>query len=424
MGSKKEPKLQARKHNHKSLVLLAVLILLLPLLAACGSPVEAPQAAATTAPTAAQAAQATVAEPAGGAATAAATQAEGAATGTCENTAATKLIEQTANMTGKAREDFLVKQAAETNDGTVNFYGELGLEEAGPIVDGFEEKYGDLTVQYFRAPSDQIRQRILEESKANFTQGADLIELEALEMFILNNENLLTKASSPLAKDVEEAGQGEFYTADRFSYIAPAWNTKKIAKVGPPKSLEDLTDPKYKGMLALEDSDVYWFAVLVKHLQETEGMTEEQAIDLFRRIAANSAITHGHTTTAELLAAGQYGVSPNMYVHRIESLKGDKAPLEWKPAAAPIVAEITAVAMMCSARNPAGAMLLQDYMLSPDGAQKVFLEEERTPANAELGAKAYGDLNPISADVATIIEEYEKWSTTWEDVLRSGEKVE
>ncbi len=412
--------MQGRKHNYRTPVLLAVLILLLPLLAACGSPVEAPQAAATTAPTAAQA---TVAEPAGGAATAAATQAEGAATGTCENTAATKLIDQTANMTGKEREDFLLKQAVETRDGAVSMYGELSLDEGAKIIDAFEEKYEDLTVQYFRASSDQIRQRVVEEARANFTQGADLLELEALEMVILNKEGLLTKAASPLAKDVVEAGQGENFTADRFGYLVPAWNTKKIAKVGPPKSLEDLTDPKYKGMLALEDSDVYWFAVLVKHLQETEGMTEEQAIDLFRRIAANSAITHGHTSTAELIAAGQYGLAPNMYVDRIERLMADKAPMQWKPPAAPVVAEITAIAMLCSAPNPAGALLLQDFMLSPDGGQKILMEEKRTPANKDLVGKLYGDVSPISADVEAIVADYEKWSTTWNEVLKGGERA-
>ncbi len=421
MGSKKGPELQARKHNHKSLVLLAVLLLLLPLLAACGSPVEAPQAAATTAPTAAQAAQATVAEPAGGAATAAATQAEGAATGTCENTAATKLIEQTANMTGKAREDFLLKRAVDEEGGEINLYGQTTLEDMAQITSAFEDKYEDLTVQFWGAPSDQVRQRLLEEDRAGYA-GADIIDLEAPEMVILNKQGLLTKASSPLAKDVEEAGQGEFYTADRFDYLAPAWNTKKLAKADIPQSLEDLADPKYKGKMGFEDSDVYWFAVLVQHLQKTEGMSEEEAIDLFRKMAANSQIIHGHTTAAELLTAGQFSISPNLYVHRIESLQKKGAPVAWKPAAAPLVPIVLALAVMCTAQNPAGALLFQDWMLSPEGGQQIILDLNRVPANEALGTELLGDIEPVVADIEPIIQDYARWTELWNEIVRGGAK--
>lgn len=415
-----------RKRTQRLFALLAMLALLTPIIAACGgSPATntAAPAATTgtnqTSPTVSATSAGTSSTQAPGAT--ATTGAQGGNTANnCADSPAAKLIQETAKLDPKAREEALVKRAAEEEDGVINLYGELGLEEAAPVIDAFEEKYEDLTVSLWRAPSDAVRQRVLEESDANFSSGVDLIELEALEMVILDQKGLLTPASSPLAKDVEKAGQFKNFTADRFSYIVPAWNTKKVPGGDVPKTFEELADPKYKGRLAIEDSDVYWFAVLVKHFQETKGITEEQAIDMFRKLAANSTVVHGHTVLAELLAAGQHGISPNLYVHRIETLKKKKAPVEWKPAVQPVVAEVTAVAVACSAKHPAGALLLQDFFLSPEGAQKVFVENDRTPSNAALGTKLLGDINPISGDVEAIVNEYDKWKTLWDEVLKGG----
>jgi iron(III) transport system substrate-binding protein len=377
-----------------------LLLALAMVLAACGSGAEEVTTAAS--------------EPAGGASADA--DGQTAVAGGCENSEVVSLIEEAEGLEGEERETFLVERAQEAG-GSISLYTEMSDFEL--LAEAWDERYEDaeLELTVYRAGSEQVRQRILEEAAAGF-QGADLLEIEALEMVILGNEGILAPSSSPYAADVVEAGQFENFTADRFSYILPMWNTDSVQQA--PASLEDFADGAYDNV-ALEDTDVYWFAVLVEHMEE-QGMSREEAVDVFAQMAANSDLTHGHTTTAELVIAGQYGISPNAYLHRALSYGAEGAPVEWQPVNVPVVAEITAVSVLCSAANPAGALLLQDFFLDPEGAQSVFVELDRTPANAEKQAEQLGgiELEPLRGDVEAIVENYEEWASLWEETIRSG----
>lgn len=336
----------------------------------------------------------------------------------CADSQALAVIEGVEGLAGEEREAFLLEKAAGSDDGAIDMYTEIN--DPGAITEAFEELYEDLTVNVYRAGSEQIRQRVLEESSAGFS-GADLIEMDTLEMAILDDEKLLAPVSSPYVDEVSEAAVFENYLGDRLSYIVPVWNTDKMATSEAPTSLEDFADPRFKGKLALEGSDVFWFAGLVMHL-ESQGMSRDEAVALFRDIASNATITSGHTTTTELVAAGQYAIAMNNYIHRALEMQAKKAPVEWAPVQIPVVAEITGTAVHCGADNPAGALLLQDFILSPEGGQKLFVEEGRTPANQDLAQETLGGetIDPIKVDVAEVAADYGTWAELWDEVIRSG----
>jgi len=337
----------------------------------------------------------------------------------CEGSAAVDLVDQVKDMSPEERESFLAEQAAATKGGAIDFYTEIN--DPDPIVEAFQDKYDGTTVNVYRAGSDQIRQRVLEESAAHFS-GADLIEMDSLEMAILDEENLLAPATSSHADELSDAATAfDNFIGDRLSYIVPVWNTDLLPADQAPTSLEDLADARFKGKLALEGSDVYWFAGLVMYMEREEGKTEEEAVQVFKDIAANSAVTSGHTTTTELVVAGQYAIAANNYIHRAVELAGKGAPVGYLPVQVPVVAEITGVATACLSDNPAGALLLQDFILSEDG-QQLFVEQDRTPANAELAAQTLNgqDVEPVEVDVEAIAHDYQKWSDLWDTVIREG----
>jgi len=337
----------------------------------------------------------------------------------CADGPAAQLVDSLDGMSADERETTLAEQAAATRGGAIDWYTEIN--DPQPFVDAFEDTYDGVTVNVYRAGSDQIRQRIIEESAANFA-GADLVEMDSLEMATLDQEGLLTKASSSHLDELSEAAKGfEHFIGDRFSYILPVWNTTLLAPEDVPKSFEDLADPRFKGKLAVESSDVLWFAGLVLHMEEEDGMTEDEAVEVFRKVVANATMTSGHTTTAELVVAGQYAINANGYVHRALILKDENAPVEFAPINVPIVPEITAVGMLCLSDNPAGALLLQDFILSPEG-QQIFVDDHRTPANEEMAQQTLGgiDADPIPVDVIAVARDYTKWSDLWNDVVREG----
>jgi iron(III) transport system substrate-binding protein len=337
----------------------------------------------------------------------------------CAGSNAVALQDKLKGLSPTDREKTLLAQAKQTNDGTINLYGEVN--DPTILTDPFEKKYDGLHVSVYRAGSEQIRERVLQESQANFA-GADIIELDSLEMAILDQNKLLIPAASPFLDGVTASAKFDNFTGDRLSYILPAWNTTIIPADQAPKTFEDLKDPRFKGKLAMEGSDVFWFASLVNYFQ-TKGMTKDQAVQLFKDIAANSAITDGHTSTADLVVAGQYGIVADNYLSRTRELQAKGAPLEFKPVNVPVVAEVTGIAVTCSSANPAGALLLEDFILGPQG-QQAFVDDSRTPSNEAMAAKSFGgiSINPIKSDVEAISKQYSDWSDLWQSVIHSGGK--
>jgi iron(III) transport system substrate-binding protein len=335
----------------------------------------------------------------------------------CADSGAVALQDKLKGLSPADREKTLVEQAKQTKDGTINLYGEVN--DPTVITDPFEKKYDGLHVSVYRAGSEQIRERVLQESQANFA-GADIIELDSLEMAILDQNKLLAPADSPFLDGVTASAKFTNFTGDRLSYILPAWNTTIISADQAPKSFEDLKDPRFKGKLAMEGSDVFWFATLVNYLQ-TQGMTKDQAVQLFKDIAANAAITDGHTSTADLVVAGQYGIVGNNYLSRTRELQAKGAPLEFTPVKVPVVAEVTGLAVTCTSANPAGALLLEDFILGPEG-QQAFVDDSRTPSNEAMAAASFGGvkLEPIKSDVEAISKQYSDWSDLWQTVIHSG----
>ena len=117
----------------------------------------------------------------------------------CADSATVQLQDKLKGLSPEEREKTLFDEAKAANDGTVNLYGEVN--DPTLITDPFEEKYDGLHVSVYRAGSEQIRERVLQESQANFA-GADLIELDSLEMAILNQNHLLAPADSPFIEGV------------------------------------------------------------------------------------------------------------------------------------------------------------------------------------------------------------------------------
>ncbi len=335
----------------------------------------------------------------------------------CADSATVQLQDKLKGLSRADREKTLFEQAKQANHGTINLYGEVN--DPTILTDPFEGKYDGLHVSVYRAGSEQIRERVLQESQANFA-GADLIELDSLEMAILDQNHLLAPADSPFLDGVTASAKFDNFTGDRLSYIVPVWNTTNIPADGAPQSLEDLKNPRYKGKLALEGSDVFWFASLVNYLQ-TQGLTKDQAVQLFKDIAANSAITDGHTATADLVVAGQYGIAANIYIARIRELQAKGAPLDFTPVKVPVVAEVTSLGVTCASTNPAGALLLQDFILGPEG-QQAFIDDSRTPSNEQMASQSFGGvkIDPIKTDVEAISEKYSEWSDLWQSVIHSG----
>jgi iron(III) transport system substrate-binding protein len=163
------------------------------------------------------------------------------------------------------------------------------------------------------------------------------------------------------------------WAPDRLNLVVYAYNTGAVKKAELPRSWQDLADPKWKGRIGMESTNVEWFATVVDSLGEQPGL------DLFRRIGDNGvAVRTGHTHSTGRVIAGEIPLMMGVYSHDVDRMKAKGAPIDWF-VIAPAVILPSCVAVSRRAPHPHAAALFYDYMLSE--GQRLYTSMHRVPAN-------------------------------------------
>jgi iron(III) transport system substrate-binding protein len=320
-------------------------------------------------------------------------------------------------LTGEERHRVLVELAEQ--EGKLSIY--TSNTDMQDLVDAFQDEY-DIEVSVYRANSESVLQRILQEQKANYF-GVDFVDTNAGELNILNAEGLLYPYKGELRDAVRKEGQANGWTASRFNVFVVGWNTNLVKPGEEPKSLEELADPKWAGKVSMEVGDVDWFAAMYQYYLST-GKSEAEVRDLFTRIAANSKVARGHTTQGELLSAGQFAVTVSSYSHTIDKAADAGAPVSWRPASGvpvqPVVLRPNGFALMKTAAHPAAAMLFADWELTH--GQKILRDAFRigsVPDNTDPLA----GLTVISVPEQELLDNPKEWDELYAEIIRAGQEI-
>jgi iron(III) transport system substrate-binding protein len=330
-------------------------------------------------------------------------------------TATEKLYAEIGALTGPARRAKLV-ELAET-EGTLDLYTSMTSDVANVLTDAFSEEF-DIDVNLYRAGSETVLQRILQEHGARF-QGNDIVETNANELFALNGEGLLATYAGERRNLVPEAGRFDGWTATRFNLFAPSWNTTLVPAGQEPKTWEDLADPRWDGKLSMELGDYDWYLTLYGYWRK-QGKTDAEIDKTFADMANGAKIARGHTVQSELLSAGQFSVVASNYTYIVGRAKAKGAPVDYVPLVEPVIARPNGFGLMKNAKHPAAAMLFADWML--EEGQKLLLDEGLTPAIVE-GDDPLQGVEIIPVDVKTLVEQGDEWSQRYDKVVSGGEAV-
>ena len=320
-------------------------------------------------------------------------------------------------LTGDERRAALIELAM-AEGGDLTFYTSTNVDESGPITEAFEEETG-IAVNLFRSSAENILQRVLQETDADFA-GADVLNASGREMMILDGEGMFAPLRTP-------ATEGNAAIYDNWAgiylnvYVA-AWNTDHISPEEAPKTWDDVWS-NYTGDMAFQLDDVEWFATLITEWYVKEkGMTEDEAVEMFMQWAAGNQVVSGHTVGAELLAAGEFSVASSLYQHRMARLKTENAPIEWEPAVEPLIIRANGIGIHRDTPKPATALLFLEYMITD--AQPMLAEFERTPALRTVEGGVPEQYDPIRVDLRQVYEEEEKWSALYEEMVRASGDAE
>lgn len=339
----------------------------------------------------------------------------GGAASSGEQTAAEKFYAGINGLTGKERRDKLVEAAKKEK--TLSLYTSMTSDVADLVTEKFTDQFG-IDVELYRAGSETVLQRILQEQSANYA-GNDVVETNANELFDLNGEHMLATYKGERRDLVPKAGQFDGWTATRFNLFAPSWNTNLVKPGDAPRTWEDLADPKWNGKLSMELTDSDWYLTLYGYWRK-HGKTDAQIDKLFADMADGAKIVKGHTVQGELLSAGQFSVVASNYSYIVGNAKDKGAPVDYLPFVEPVIARPNGVALMRTAKHPAAAMLFYDWMLTE--GQKVLTDAGLTPAIVE-GDDPLKDVEIIPIDVQTLVKDGQEWEKKYDKVVSGGEKV-
>jgi iron(III) transport system substrate-binding protein len=305
-----------------------------------------------------------------------------------------------------------VYEKAKKEGGKVTVYAPFSNRSMEVILPGFMKRFPGVTVNHVDGTPNQLLARIIAEGRGGRVV-ADVFGGSLPYIAQASDQKILVPLTVPEAAAYPQQMKSDVWVATDTQYYIIGWNTTLVKKGEEPKSFEDLTNPKWKSNLMAEDRDHQMLIAFAKRKYNSD----EKAIDLFKKIAANQVEFHrGHSDLIEFLVAGQQAVCFTCYAHHFPPRVKKGAPIQ--PLMSEGVGEIGgAVSMLKDAPHPMGALLWTRWALSEEG-QKVWAQAGETPAHPHV--EPLEKVRPTTTYMLTIddLKEFPKYEKIWKGIFQ------
>jgi iron(III) transport system substrate-binding protein len=263
-------------------------------------------------------------------------------------------------------------------EGQLSFYTNLNIGESKPWLDAFEKKYPFIKTQLIRIGGTAIASRIVTEAQAgrHLWDVAGPLMLYAKEIL---KRGLVAAYDSPERKlyRSEFKDKEGLWTALVLNNSTMMYNTKLVPAKQAPKSFDDLLLPFWKDKISMDTELYEWFEGQLR----VRG--REKGLEFMKKLKAqNPVFRRGRTAQAELVAAGEFAVTVEVYAHRAQEMKEKGAPVNWVVVEPVLIHPLVGI-IAKNAAHPNVARLFMDYILSKEGQVKVR-DEGRIPARSDV----------------------------------------
>ncbi|HXG50869.1 MAG TPA: extracellular solute-binding protein, partial [candidate division Zixibacteria bacterium] len=306
--------------------------------------------------------------------------------------------------------DEVYKQALKEG-GTLNFYGTLAQINAAKILPVFEKRFPGIKINHVDATADKLAARAITEARGGRVL-ADVFQMSLENILQLAEQKLVVEKVPPEAAEIPADLRGPFWVTADLLFITAAWNKNLVKPAEEPKAFDDFADPRWKGRLIAEPRDVELLMGLARH----KYRSDEKAIELLRRIAANNVEFHkGHSELAEFLVAGQAAACITCYAHHYPPRIRKGAPLGYMLTEG--VATINATAIAKDSPHPNTAWLFARWSASEEG-MRVYAMGGRTPPHPKVEPVEKIRPQKIYPVGPEEIKSWRKYEKTWKEVFK------
>jgi iron(III) transport system substrate-binding protein len=387
-------RLGTRGHAWRWWLTGVILLLVGPAVAGCGAPAAGPAGGAS----------------ASGAAKPGAGAGGPASGGVPASPSKPSTVAEIALYRGADREQVLSAGAHE--EGKLVLYTSLTWMES--VAREFEKKYPFVQVEFYRADSLDISERLTNEYKAG-RYATDIVHTTPAAMELFREENLIQEFWTPellhFPAEVRQPGPngGVWYLGSGENHISLGFNTALIPPAEAPRTLDDLLDPKWKGKMSIVTSStgVNWVGMAL----ETKGREYVQRLttqDIKLQSLSGAAL-------AQLVVSGEVPLSPTIFTNNIYVAKEKGAPVEWR-AIEPVITNLQSATITVKAPHPHAAALFLDYLHTRDGQEVMIRGGMDSPRPDMVPPEAR--FQKLYLQTKYPLDEYEKRFAEWERLLK------
>ena len=245
-----------------------------------------------------------------------------------------------------------------------------------PVIDAFKAQYPDVDVLLKSGSNSELANALLEER--NNPQADVFVTTELITIQSLAAEDVF-ESYRPQAADAipaEFVGDDNLWVGLTRRARVIIYNTELVSEAEAPKSIFDLTDPKWRGQIALAGSTNGSMQAQIAAMRQLVGEEETEAW-LTGLLENEATFFGGHTDVRKAVGAGEFQIGlVNHYYYHLQKAEGSPVGIVFPDQEADqigLITNVTSAAIVKGTENRPAAEAFIDFLLSQEG-QKLFAE--------------------------------------------------
>ena len=306
-------------------------------------------------------------------------------------------------------------------EGNLIVYSVWDVEHLRIVTEAFMKRYPGIKATYWQARNPEIVTRALTEF-----QGGQ----SSFDVVLSDNAPPVLRAAGAIM-NYETVQRDVLYLHDptlptvSLQIQALAFNTKKIKPAEMPKSWEEVANPKYKGMVALDDPMRAGPLSSMLAALKTQWKDDGRFNNFLKGLKALGVPVHKSTSAMfRLVISGEYPICMPALLHDVIEEMHKGTPVGYVKTNPPVLFPRQA-GIYAKSPNPNAAKLFAEWLISEEG-QKTIDSVGRETSRNDFKSKtsiesAFGKgMKPIPVTDQLFLEDPKKWLDTYVKPIWEG----
>ena len=298
-------------------------------------------------------------------------------------------------------------------EGNLVLYSVWDVEHLRVITDAFMKRYPGIKATYWQGRNPEIVTRVLTEF-----QGGQ----SSFDVVLSDNAPPVIRAAGGIMP-YETVQKDVLYLHDptlptvSLQIQALAYNTRRMKAADLPKSWEEVSNPKYKGMIALDDPMRAGPLSSMLSGLKTQWNDDARFQRFLKGLKALNVPVHKSTSAMfRLVISGEYNICMPALLHDVMEETHKGTPIGYVKTVPPVVFPRQA-GIYAKSPHPNAAKLFAEWMISDEGQKtidSIGRETSRTDFKSKTSIEsAYGKgTKPLPVTDKSFLEDPKKWLDT------------